>query len=526
MAHVAALVPLLAIALIPLLAWTDHARQGERAGQGTMAWLLVLGAAALIGVIVLPGEGVTLSLTGNWLAGGFGLRLDRITLAMALLIGLVGAAATAYSGRQLVGDVGRPAFMRALALTIASALVLALSSNLLQIALCWLVVSAGLHRLLLHHGQRSGAVLTARHKFLVSRIGDLGMVVAVVSLLPAFGTLDLGALAAAAASASPGQHAALTWAACGLALAAIAKSAQFPLHAWLPQTLEAPTAVSALMHAGIINGGGFLLIRCSEILVHVPSVLTVLAVIGTLTAILGVLAMWAQTDIKKALAWSTVAQMGFMILECGLGAFAAALLHLLGHGCYKAHAFLRSGSVAPALMTAAPINTSAARAAGIWVCALAIATALVWLAHRAMGGVPWAAPGGVLLSLVIVLAAAQLLIAPVPGARWRGLAGCAALIVVAIPGLHMVHLFLEPLLGKVADLTARGAAGTAIAVLIGAALIGLATLGVLLPNLGRVRWAQALRIHASQGFYLGIHAERAVRSLWPLATPTTPGDRS
>ncbi len=128
-----------------------------------------------------------------------------------------------------------------------------------------------------------------------------------------------------------------------LAAAALLKSAQFPVHGWLTEVMETPTPVSALLHAGVINAGGFLLIRFADVMLLAPGVLAVLVMVGGFTALFGGLVMLTQPAVKTSLAWSTVAQMGFMILECGLGLFPLALLHIVAHSLYKTHSFLASG---------------------------------------------------------------------------------------------------------------------------------------------------------------------------------------
>lgn len=123
------------------------------------------------------------------------------------------------------------------------------------------------------------------------------------------------------------------------------KSAQFPFHFWLPETMETPTPVSALMHAGVINAGGFLIIRLSPIMAYAELASTLLAIIGAFTAVYGSLVMMTQNNIKKKLAYSTMAQMGMMMFACGIGAYSVALFHILAHSLYKAHAFLSTASV-------------------------------------------------------------------------------------------------------------------------------------------------------------------------------------
>jgi len=439
----------------------------------------------------------------------FGFLLDRVGLVMVALVGVVGAATTAFAGRYLVGDPGRGRFMVWFAVTVAAAQVLVLSVNLAQLALVWLVISAGLHRLLVHHGERVRAQQAARMKFVISRIGDLALLMAMAVLLPAAGTLDLVALAALAGS--PALAGAAPLAVIGLMIAAMCKSAQFPMHVWLPDILEASTPVSALMHAGIINAGGFLLIRCSSVMISVQLILDALLVIGLITAVLGVLAMWAQSDVKKALAWSTVGQMGFMVLQCGLGAFAAALIHLIGHAGYKAHAFLRSGS--PSAAMAPPPTAAGGIGAALAVYLIAAAAAVALVLTLQQDGQTHA--GGPLLALAIGLALAQVWTA---GAGSLAARTCVviALALAAVPLLSMVHAWLG--LPIAPEPFARGFSGALIGGVVAVALIGLAIISVLLPWLA-LR-LPALRIHARDGWYCGFIAERLIRRILPLPTST------
>jgi NAD(P)H-quinone oxidoreductase subunit 5 len=198
-----------------------------------------------------------------------------------------------------------------------------------------------LHKLLLFYPERVAAQRAARKKWVTARAGDAALIVAVVVLLwPVRHRRYRGdPERASAADSVPGA----TWVAAALALAAILKSAQFPTHGWLTEVMETPTPVSALLHAGVINAGGFLLIRFADVMLLSPGVLAVLVMLGGFTALFGGLVMLTQSAVKTSLAWSTVAQMGFMILQCGLALFPLALLHIVAHSLYKAHAFLASG---------------------------------------------------------------------------------------------------------------------------------------------------------------------------------------
>jgi NAD(P)H-quinone oxidoreductase subunit 5 len=198
---------------------------------------------------------------------------------------------------------------------------------------------------------------------LVSRVGDVALLVAAVLVLRRYGTLDLAAIhdlaTANADAAATNDGRAIAWL---LVIGCAIKTALVPFHFWLPETLEAPTPVSALMHAGVVNAGGYALIRTAPLVSLEPLALAGLVAVGGLTACLGGLMMAAQANVKRQLAFSTIAQMGLMMLQCGLGSFAAAMLHILAHSGYKAHAFLTHGEALerlqsqrlPELATAAP----------------------------------------------------------------------------------------------------------------------------------------------------------------------------
>jgi NAD(P)H-quinone oxidoreductase subunit 5 len=221
-------------------------------------------------------------------------------------------------------------------------LTLVTAGNLMELVASWVATSVFLHRLLLFYPERVAAQRAARKKFVTARVGDAALIGAAVLLLVNYGTTDLAQILSAART---GAGNAYTLGADGLlAVAALLRSAQFPTHGWLTEVMETPTPVSALLHAGVVNAGGFLLIRFADVVVLSHSVLAVLVMIGGFTALFGGLVMLTQPTVKTSLAWSTVAQMGFMVLECGLGLFPLALLHIIAHSLYKAHSFLVSGA--------------------------------------------------------------------------------------------------------------------------------------------------------------------------------------
>jgi len=269
-------------------------------------------------------------------------RVDAVSVTMLLLVSFIGWIVVRFSANYLDGEPRQGAFIGGLCLTLFAVLALVTAGNLVQFVLAWIATSGFLHRLLLFYPERVAAQRAARKKFVSARVGDAAVIGAALLLFLNYGTTDLARILEAARG---GGGNAFTFAAAALlALAALLKSAQFPTHGWLTEVMETPTPVSALLHAGVINAGGFLLIRFADVMVLAPSVLAVLVFAGGFTALFGGLVMLTQPAVKTSLAWSTVGQMGFMVLECGLGLFAVALLHVVAHSLYKAHSFLVSGA--------------------------------------------------------------------------------------------------------------------------------------------------------------------------------------
>ncbi len=322
------------------------------------AWLLpgrrpalvpaVAEAAALTALLIAAGSLVVLilrepgtsALVG---AGEFGLsaRIDAISVTMLLLVSFVGWIVVRYCRTYLDGEARQGAFTGWMCAALATVLLLVQAGNLVQLVVAWTATSITLHRLLLFYPERRSAQRAARKKRLFSVAGAVALVLAASLLRWAFGTTDIATINTLARSGN-GEWSVFVAAAL-LATAALFKSAQFPTHGWLTEVMEAPTPVSALLHAGVINAGGFLIIRFADVMLLAPGTLAVLAIIGGFTALFGALVMLTQSAVKTSLAWSTVAQMGFMMLQCGLALFPLALLHIVAHSLYKAHAFLASG---------------------------------------------------------------------------------------------------------------------------------------------------------------------------------------
>ncbi|PTY36102.1 NADH dehydrogenase [Saccharospirillum sp. MSK14-1] len=272
----------------------------------------------------------------------YGYEADKVGLVAAVLVTLLGWVIVRYSQRYLAGEPGQQRFVRSLLFTITAVMILVVSQHLVVIVLAWSATSVGLHHLLTFYPDRKAAQVVAHKKFLFSRLAEICLVIALWLIYQAVGSLSLSALQqhlAGATQASAGLHLAAVL----FALAAILKTAQLPLHGWLIQVMEAPTPVSALLHAGVVNMGGLVLIRLADLMAVSVSAQWLLVVVGSLTAVLAGLVMLTRVSVKVRLAWSTCAQMGFMLMEIGLGLYELALLHLVAHSCYKAYSFLSAG---------------------------------------------------------------------------------------------------------------------------------------------------------------------------------------
>lgn len=288
----------------------------------------------------------------DWLSLGmaWGISpLDPLGSVMATLVSAISLIVHVYSTRYMAEDPGYARFFALLDLMAASILLMVMAGDLITLLVGWHLVGVLLYFLLGHDLQRPAAERYAFWTFFTYRLGDLPLILAAILLYQAYGTWSLPALFEHIGNTPDTQTLfGLPLAATVgflIAFAAFARSAQFPLHGWLPYTMEGPTPVSVLMHAGIVNAGGFLINRFAPVFIHASAALHLIFAVGLVTAILGSALMLTQNDIKKALGYSTMGQMGFMLVECGVGAFSLAIYHLIAHGVFKGTLFLGSGSM-------------------------------------------------------------------------------------------------------------------------------------------------------------------------------------
>jgi NAD(P)H-quinone oxidoreductase subunit 5 len=262
---------------------------------------LVALAAAVMASFTLMGEGAATSGLIGFAGMGLSVRLDAVSAVMLLLVSFVGWVVVRYAATYMDGEPQQGPFTGWLCATLAAVMMLVIAGNVLQLFLAWIATSLFLHKLLLHYPNRVAAQRAAHKKWITARIGDAALLVAVVLILVQYRTGDIAEILAAARMGE-GQ-ASGGWIAAALALAAILKSAQFPMHGWLTEVMETPTPVSALLHAGVINAGGFLLIRFADVMLLAPGVLAILVIVGGFTALFGCLVMLTQSAVKTSLAW-------------------------------------------------------------------------------------------------------------------------------------------------------------------------------------------------------------------------------
>ena len=354
------------IPLLPLLAAVTIALCGRRLGEAShrvaipgVVLSFGLSVAAFIAVLRNGPRTVPLYrlLESGSLVVDLSLFIDQLTVLLLLLVTGVSAVVHFYSSRYMIGDPRYSRFFALIALFTFAMVTLVMSNNLLMTYMCWEVMGICSYLLISHWAERKAACRAATKAFLVNAVADVGLALGMYLTFFTFGTLDIQQILARAGDISGQTVNLLSWAGLNLPVqtstlivlllftGALGKSAQVPLHVWLPFAMEAPTPVSALIHAAtMVNAGPFLLVRFSPLLALSPAAMTVIAVIGATTALFAALVSLTQTDIKKLLAYSTISQIGFMIMTCGVGAFVAAVFHLLAHGFLKGFLFLSTGN--------------------------------------------------------------------------------------------------------------------------------------------------------------------------------------
>ncbi len=329
----------------------------------------------------------------TWIqAGAFtvaiGYTVDNLTSVMLVVVTMISLLVHIYSvgymahehGGHVERDPGYYRFFSYLPLFTFSMLMLVLADNFLQLYVFWEAVGLCSYLLVGFWYQRQTAAAAAKKAFVVNRVGDFGFGLGVMAVWTVFGTLNYDAVFRAAGNVAPGV---LTLICLLLFVGAMGKSAQVPLHTWLPDAMEGPTPVSALIHAAtMVTAGVYLVARCYPLYVEAPAALAFVATIGTLTALVAAIIGVTQNDIKRVMAWSTVSQLGYMFFALGVGAPVAAIFHLFTHAFFKALLFLGAGSVMHAMRD--ETNMQVMGGLGRW---LPVTRTTLWFGGLALSGI-------------------------------------------------------------------------------------------------------------------------------------------
>lgn len=348
------------VVLFPLLGFLFIALFGSRLSErgAAISACVAVGLAFLSALVLVTGTGdgshevlnYDWTVAGNWTIR-FGFLADRLSSFMALIVTGVGFLIHVYSVGYMAGEKDYKRFFAYLNLFVFAMLVLVTADNFVQLLIGWAGVGLSSFLLIGFYTERLSAVHAARKAFVVNTIGDVGLMLGVFTILLNTGVINYASVFSSPKLIGAGvDHSWINWAAFFLFIGCAAKSAQLPLQTWLPDAMEGPTPVSALIHAAtMVTAGVYLVCRAAPIFGRSDVMSVVIPVIGALTAIYAATCALAQTDLKRVLAYSTVSQLGYMFMAAGVGAYQAALFHLMTHAFFKALLFLAAGAVIHAL---------------------------------------------------------------------------------------------------------------------------------------------------------------------------------
>ena len=371
---------------------------GDRASQYVTCGALIGSAAISILIlyeVALGGEPRTIVLF-SWMTSGtfdvvWSLRFDQLTAVMVFVVSVVSACVHVYSIGYMNHDPSIPRFMAYLSLFTFFMLALVTADNLLQLFFGWEGVGLCSYFLIGFWYDRPAANAAAIKAFIVNRIGDFGFALGIMGVFLVFGSIDLSTIFAAAPDKAGATIAFLGYEADALTvlcillfIGAMGKSAQLGLHTWLPDAMEGPTPVSALIHAAtMVTAGVFLVARMSPLFEHSPVALTVVVVIGAATAFFAATIGLCQNDIKRVIAYSTCSQLGYMFFACGVSAYSAGIFHLMTHAFFKALLFLGAGSVIHAMSSEQDMQ----KMGGLYTL-IPLTYVLMWIGSLALAGIP------------------------------------------------------------------------------------------------------------------------------------------
>ncbi len=352
------------IPLFPLIGFLINGTMGKEFPEKLIGWIgaVCVGASFVVACLILleliamePGSRSVQVTVYTWMLSGdlqvpIAFLIDPLSMVMLLVVTGVGCLIHVYSIGYMHGEIGFRRFFCYLNLFVVSMLLLVSANNFLLLFVGWEGVGLCSYLLIGYYYEKKSASDAGKKAFVVNRIGDFGFLIGIFLIFTHFGTLNFTEVFAKATDVFAYGGVVVTLTTLCLFVGATGKSAQIPLYTWLPDAMEGPTPVSALIHAAtMVTAGVYMVARCSVLFALAPSSMTVVAVIGGATAFYAATIGITQYDIKRVLAYSTVSQLGYMFLACGVGAFGSGIFHLMTHAFFKALLFLAAGSVMHAM---------------------------------------------------------------------------------------------------------------------------------------------------------------------------------
>ncbi len=510
------------IFLMPIVIWlltglfaSQYQKPSAIARLTTLTALLSIGISSL-GIYSVFQHGVLEQTLVEYGTLGLAIRLEQLSTIMYAMVSIIALVVLRFSYNYLDGDANHNRFIGKLSATVAFVQLFIISGNIFLLFVAWVATSISLNGLLIFYPERIKARLAAKKKFIVARLGDACLLAALSLIYVEAGSGQLGVIFQHFQNLPANE---VSWqlelAAVLLVLTASLKSAQIPFHGWLLEVMEAPTPVSALLHAGLLNAGPFLMIRFSYLL-EVTSIAPVaLFSIGAVTALYGAVVYTTQPTIKTALAYSSVGHMGFTLMVCGLGVYAASLLHLISHSFYKAHSFLSSGSVVDKVRTKSAVNFS--RRGSISRVMLGMLTAILLFAGIAqLWGMGTDAHYQLLIIAGVIFSGIAGLLINAVDSNSRGYAvvqivGATVVILMAFFSLEeFMRWFLGEQIPEIAALSTlmKYLSGAMLFIFFMAILIQ-----ALAPLLKLNDLQQQIGVHARNGFYLNVWVDRLINAL-------------
>ncbi|MBI1208264.1 MAG: NADH-quinone oxidoreductase subunit L [Azospirillum sp.] len=371
---------------------------GDRGAQIVTCGALILSAAISVFLFIdvgLHGHNRVIELFTFIASGTFevswALRFDSLTVVMLIVVTVVSAAVHVYSVGYMAHDHHKPRFMAYLSLFTFFMLMLVTANNFVQLFFGWEGVGLCSYLLIGFWYEKPSACSAAMKAFIVNRVGDFGFALGIAAVFVLFGSVDFATVFAKAPSLAGQSFTFLSWQADALTvtclllfMGAMGKSAQLGLHTWLPDAMEGPTPVSALIHAAtMVTAGVFMVARLSPMFEYAPIALGVVTVVGAATALIAGTIGMTQFDIKRVIAYSTMSQLGYMFFACGVSAYGAGIFHLLTHGFFKALLFLGAGSVIHAMSDEQDMRNMG----GIWKL-IPFTYGVMWVGSLALAGIP------------------------------------------------------------------------------------------------------------------------------------------